>query len=1556
MSTTERTVRIFISSPGDVVEEREKARRVIDDLQRQFSGARLEPVLWEDLALPATASFQESIDVILNQQPIDIAVFVLWSRLGSPLGAAITRPDGTPYRSGTEREFDLMLAAFAQSEKQRPAILAYTRDDEAGFRRSLTDCPGNRLEEVILQQKLAESFIREQFYDSEGHNVRAVHSYREPVSFAQRLHTHLRTILADLLGGEAAPRWTDEPYRGLEFFDLRHAAIFHGRDEETCDVLQRLRDQQQSGCAFTVIVGASGSGKSSLARAGVAAALVDHSYDDGVKQWRVVPFVAGLGSGELCGRLARTLAEQLPELRSTEAGVADLADGLTRDPVLTIKLAIAPAFVQAAEKLGGPLRLLLLVDQMEELWTDRRLTDEDRSRFFAALEALARSGHVAVLATLRSDFYPHAQREPGFLRLKSERGHYDLLPPGPAALRRLITEPARLSGWRFERDERTGRTLDEVILQDATHDPAALPLLQYALSELVLNGDAASRLLTFEAYRQMGGVEGALGRRAADTFAKLPDDARAALTEILPLLVTIDVAGEQAAVRRRAPLAELTATPARRALTESLIAARFLTTDRQDDIPVAGLAHEALLRRWDQLAGWLTANREQLQRRARVEQSQRRWEQQARDNSLLLAPGLQLEEARQLHTESKALLSAETAGYILTSIMHHEALQRRNRLRRRAVMAAMSVLTVLAVAGGYFARLQQREAEEQREFSLKNELKSAASEQTAIAARNGETEKLKALTRETAKLAFHQGCTEWDAGRIFKGERQLYRAYALSDTIDQFRQSYLQVLLDRFQLDRAVQVRHDGVVEAASFSPDGTRIITASADKTARIWDATTGKPFGEPLRHDETVRAASFSPDGKLVVTASADKKVRIWDATTGRLRGDPLHHDKMVWTACFSPDGTRVVTVSGDNKVRIWDATTGKPLGEPLRHDNSLKVVSMSRDGTRIVTAFSDMKAQIWDAKTGKPLGEPFLHDTWITAASISPDGTRIVTIAADRTARMWDANTGKPFGEFLRHDDYIASASFSPDGTRIITASSDKTARIWDARTGQPVGEALPHDGVLKAASFSPDGTRIVTISADKTARLWDATTGKPLGEPLRHDNTVLAASFSPDGTRIVSASADQTARIWDAGTRRGEPLRHDNTVLAASFSPDGTRMVSASADSTARVWDATTGKPRGEPLRHDGVVNAATFSPDGTHIVTGSRDKTARIWNSATGKPCAGPLRHDNWVVKLSFSPDGTRIVTVSADRTARIWDAVTGEPLGQPLRHDNLIAAASFSPDGTRIVTACWDSAALIWDVASSKPLGRPLRHNDVVEAASFSTNGARIVTASRDNTARIWDSATGEPLGQPLRHDFIVMAASFSADGTRIVTASADKTARIWDATTGKPLGEPLHHDGAVAAVSFNYDGTRIVTASYDQTSRIWDAWTGTPLGEPLHHDGQVHVASFAPDGTRIVTVPGDDTARIWDVRLAPRPREVSLWIECRLGGTIDAQGEFVPFTPAELEERRTRLYADTKWLTAYTEYRESIVKNAREQLAREAAERKAAKSSGQTGDASNAR
>ncbi len=1528
-------VRVFISSPGDVAQERDKARQVLEGLQRLYPGVSLVPVLWEELALPVTASFQEAIDLVLHKQPIDIAVFILWSRLGSPLGKSIVKRDGSSYRSGTEREFDLMLAAYeasrAEGDRPRPVILAYGRDDEKGFRQKLASSPKDQLEELVEQRGLVEAFVREQFQDGEGHNLRALHSYPDPVSFAQRLHTHLRNALDDLLAAEA-PRWPDNPYRGLQCFDLAHAAIFQGRDEETCDLLQRLRERAATGCGSVVIVGASGSGKSSLARAGVAAALVQHSYEES-GCWKILLFVPSLADHgaavtdardkglDLRLSLVRQLAELVPGLST--GPIEELAADLAQSPEITIRRGIVPALDRAGEaEKEGPWRVLIVLDQMEELWTDRRITPEQREQFLQTLEALARSGRVALLATLRSDFYPAAQLSPTFLRLKEGCGHYDLLPPGAAALQRVIQEPARLAGVQFERDEATGRTLDQMLLEEATRSPGALPLLQYLLDELYQARDVQKRLLTFAAYKQLGGLEGALGQRVAAVFADCPPEAQAALPELFSRLVSIDVAGDQLPVRRRALLTDLRQTPARSILTDRLIAARFLTTDRQGEAAVASLTHEALLRCWEQLAQWIRVNRDPLRVRARIEQSQQRWQEAQCEPSLLLSAGLPLEEGRQLLSHA-ALLTPFTATYVKASIDHDNALRRGVRRTRRLVLAGLSLLTVAAVIAGTLAMFAKQEADKQRGEAIRQAGKSKAALSRANDADAEKQEQLRLASMADYASAVKAWQEDYEAREqggwaeslpaISKWhEAVLLCSRALKHEPTNAHASHLLYTLLRLRghskstLPLSDPLNFKVGVLRAIFNPDGTRVVTTGSDKTAQIWDAMSGELLSGPLDHEGEVHLASFSPDGTRVVTTSSDNTARIWDATSGKSVGIPLRHDDEILSATFSPDGARVATASRDKTARIWDATSGKPLGEPLSHEGIVHLASFSPDGAHFLTVSSDGTARIWEMPSGNSLGILLPNDDVVHSASFSPDGTRVVTAGRGKTARLWDASSGKSLGIPLQHDGIIHSATFSPDGTRVVTASDDKTARIWDATSGRLLGAPLRHKDEVHHALFSPDGALVVTNTngfaisypsitfKDATVQVWDVASGKRRGEPMLFQGMSCDTSFSPDGTRVIITSnhiinsdggtmiKTGTARVWDLASDvpPNEPLRHEFGVNTSSFSADGSRIVTASDDKTARVWDVASGNPLGTPFRHEDSVDSACFNPDGTIIVTATM-KTAQLWDVASGKHLGHPLLPEGGISNASFSRDGayvlttstvpssrggTNQVTISTFGGARVWGAASGKPLGQPLHFEKRVNTVTFSANGTRVVVSS-DKTARVWDVVSGKPLGDPLHHEGEIYSANFSPNGSSVVTASSDNTARIWDVVSSTPQGTPLRHDGIVHSASFSSDGAFVVTVSSDKTARIWEVSTGKPLGLPLRHGDLVYRANFSPDGTRIVTVSSDKTARIWDAVRGQPLGEPLHHEGLISNANFGPDGSILVTSAGN-CARVWD--LAP--------------------------------------------------------------------------------------
>ena len=686
--------------------------------------------------------------------------------------------------------------------------------------------------------------------------------------------------------------------------------------------------------------------------------------------------------------------------------------------------------------------------------------------------------------------------------------------------------------------------------------------------------------------------------------------------------------------------------------------------------------------------------------------------------------------------------------------------------RRYRVAIAVISLVILTLAGGLAATTYEAwVAATQRDAAL--QARSAALQA-----------QLRSLT-QTAAARLRNADVRGAMGTILevlphRGTTRLYTPEALS-VFQEARAADAEIL---------AITGHTDAVRRAAFSPDGRQIVTASFDKSARIWDTATGRQLRLLSGHTGLVFSAAFSPDGQQIVTASYDKSARIWDAATGRQLRLLSGHTERVISAAFSPDGRQIVTASSDKSARIWDAATGRHVRVLIGHSDAVYSAAFSPDGRRIVTGSFDKSARIWDTATGRQVLVLRGHFDRVYSAAFSPDGRQIVTASEDKSARIWDAATGRQLRLLSGHSERVTSAAFSPDGRQIVTASEDKSARIWDAATGRQLRLLSGHSDAVGSAAFSPDGRRIVTASWDKSARIWDGATGDQVLLLSGHTGRVESAVFSPDGRQIVTASLDKSARIWDAATGRQVLLLsgHKDAVVSAAFSPDGRQIVTASFDNSARIWDTATGRQALLLSGHSVAVSSAQFSPDGRRIVTGAADKTARIWDVATGRELLLLSGHGDTVDFAAFSPDGKQIVTASFDRTARIWDAATGRQVRLLSGHTDAVRCAAFSPDGRQVVTASDDKSARIWDAATGRQVLLLSGHSDVVESAAFSPDGRQIVTASDDNSARIWDAATGHQVLLLSGHTDPLPFAAFSPDGRQIVTASLDKTARIWEA------------------------------------------------------------------------------------------------------------------------------------------------------------------------------
>jgi WD40 repeat protein len=589
---------------------------------------------------------------------------------------------------------------------------------------------------------------------------------------------------------------------------------------------------------------------------------------------------------------------------------------------------------------------------------------------------------------------------------------------------------------------------------------------------------------------------------------------------------------------------------------------------------------------------------------------------------------------------------------------------------------------------------------------------------------------------------------------------------------------------------------HEGQVFSAQFSADGKTVLTASSDKTARLWDVASGQELRVLRGHEDRVTSAQFSADGKTVVTASLDKTARLWDVASGQelrvLRG----HEGAINSAQFSADGKTVLTASSDRTARLWDVVSGQELqvlrGHEGRHEGWVYSAQLSADGKTVLTASSHGTARLWDVASGQELRALRGHRGAVHSAQFSTDGKKVLTAGADKTARLWDVASGQELQVLRGHEDRVTSAQFSADGKAVLTASWDKTARLWDVASGQELRVLRGHAGRVYSAQFSADGRTVVTASSDKTARLWDVASSQELRALRGHEGPVNSAQFSADGHTVATASWDRTARLWDvASSQELRALRgHEGPVNSAQFSADGHTVVTASWDRTARLWDVASGQELRALRGHEDAVTSAQFSADGKTVVTASSDKTARLWDVASGKELRVLRGHEEWVSSAQFSADGKTVLTASRDETARLWEVASGQELRVLRGHVDAVTSAQFSADGKTVVTASSDRTSRLWDVASGKEL-RVLRgHVDAVTSAQFSADGKTVVTASSDKTARLWDVASGKELRVLRGHEDAVNSAQFSADGKTLLTASNDKTARLWECAECRPVQE----------------------------------------------------------------------------------------------------------------------------------------------------------------------
>ncbi len=1182
--------------------------------------------------------------------------------------------------------------------------------------------------------------------------------------------------------GTEAPTPGEPPFKGLQYFDEADSDLFFGRELLTARLVNRLREAQ----FLSVIIGASGSGKSSLVRAGLIPALKrgDALLDgtkppEGSADWQVHVITPTAHPLE-------ALATELTRDSESVTATTTLMDDLAQDP-RSLALFLA--------RKNPKRHTLLVVDQFEELFTLCRDEFEREAFIDNLLNATPSNGKasqdgITTIITLRADFYAHLAHYPELRGAVAQQQEY-IGPMTTEELRRAIEEPAKRGHWEFEPG------LVDLILRDVGDEPGALPLLSHALLETWKR--RAGHRLTLKGYADAGGVRGAIAYTAETVYQQLSSEQQIIARNIFLRLTELGEGTED--TRRRATISELIPkseqTDQVRAVLNTLADARLVTTG-EDTVEVA---HEALIREWPRLRDWLTQDREGLRLHRSLTEAAHEWELLERDAGALHR-GARLAQANEFAQANPNALNEPERAFLDASVENEKREEReREEARQRELEAAQKLAESESQRAGEQAHAARQLSKRARyltgAFIVALVMAVAAlffgaqARQTAVTAQN---ERRLATARELAAAALNNLAIDPERSILLA-----LQAVSTTRSVDGTVLPEAEEALHRSIVASPIRMNltgHGTRVLSAAFSPDGKHLATIGDDGTTIIWDATSGE---ELLRLPGTTQPSDFvsaqriaySRDGQLLAACDS-RQVKIYDPATGILILSLVGHQADVSAVAFSRDGTYIASGSIDGTILVWDVKSGDSLLELAGHTDAIEALTFNPDGKWLVTASDDATMRIWDAATGDLLRDYSDFTGLVDGVTFSPDGTRFAFTTVDGL-HVWqlDFNTVEGATTITSQEIFTipeGGSVFSPDGTQLAGVSASdigNAVKLWDSATGRELLTLSGHTGWVMGIAFSPDGNRLASTSLDGTVKIWSLTPGQEtvtVSGPGAGYGTRVA--YNPNGQEFATNGGDGTATLWNAET--GEPrltlAGHDLEVLNVAFSSDGTRLATGSLDATAIVWDTATGQKLLTIPGHEFGVRDLAFSPDGSLIATGGFDGTARVWDTATGTLIYQITDHDGLVLGVSFSPDGTHLATSSTDTTAKIRDAKTGEWLLALTGHSAGLPDIAYSPDGMKLATGSGDGTAIIWDAATGSLLFTLRGHSSGIQSVAFNSNGTWLATGSEDNTAKVWDVATGEELRTLPGSGGGVKGVAFSPsdDGAHLAVASNDGVVRVF--------------------------------------------------------------------------------------------------------------------------------------------------------------------------------